>query len=339
LQGSYVGKSPTHPFGFLINLLAASSRGTTISYAAAVLWMAAGVGVVSAQSPSIVSPSPIGRFLLVASDGLYVVEPDGQCSWSHNPTPANSDAQVANDNLIYDGSVLSNGHYIFGTHRFVREIDREGKAIWEYRAEGTGEVKTYVVLPNANFAVLNSHEQAILEVESGTGKVLSRIPVPAQGNDHSRYNLLRRTPEGNYLVALRAEERFVEVAPSGATVPFLAERLSDGSTLCSGQFGVKAFDSSGSETWSFTPEDAAPDFKLIIAGGFITLPNQRLAVINSDWHYKKKGDNDVQLFVLDKMHHLHGTLQASALNGWKRSAIEPATGHLEHRCMVVQLIP
>ena len=347
MQGPCLYKSPTQRFGFLINFAVALSLGATILSVAAVLSMTVGVRAANAQDPSIATTSPLGRFLLVASDGLYVVESDGHCSWSYNPAPANSQGQVENDNLIYDGSVLPNGHFIFGTHRYVREVDREQKVIWEYRVEGTAEVKSYVALPNANFAVLNSSEQAILEVESGTGRVVNRISVPAQGNDHSRYNLLRRTSDGNYLVALRAEKRFVEIAPSGATLrsfavpslPFMAERMPDGTTLCSGEFGLKAFASNGNETWSFTPEDAAPHFKLIIAGGFVTLPNQRLAVVNSDWHYKKMGDNDVQLFVLDKDHHVDGTLQASALDGWKRSAIEHATGLLEHRCMVVQLMP
>ena len=91
-------------------------------------------------------------------------------------------------------------------HRYVREIDREKRAVWEYRVQGTTDVKTCVPLPDGNVAVLNSQEQAILELESGTGKVLCRIAVPAKGSDHTRYNLLRRASNGNYLVALRDEK-------------------------------------------------------------------------------------------------------------------------------------
>ena len=29
----------------------------------------------------------LGRFLLVASEGLYLVESDGSCSWSYHPEP------------------------------------------------------------------------------------------------------------------------------------------------------------------------------------------------------------------------------------------------------------
>ena len=157
----------------------------------------------------------IGRFLLVASEGLYIVEPDGRCSWSYTVPPLDGQSPGEFDDLIYDGWALANGNVLFGTHRYVREIDRQKQTVWEYRVQGKNKVKTCLPLPNGRVAVLNSQEQAILELESGTGKVLHRIPVPAEGTLHTRYNLLRRTPEGHYLVALRAEERFVEVESAG----------------------------------------------------------------------------------------------------------------------------
>src|SRR5262249_25955565 len=149
-----------------------------------------------------------------------------------------------------------------------------------------------------------------LELDTGTGKVLHRIPVAAEGTDHTRYALLRATPEGRYLVGLRTENRFVEVARDGEvlrsfrvpSLPIVAQRLADGSTLCSGRLGVIMYDAEGKQDWSFTRQDAAPDFPLIIAAGAAVLPGGRLLVVNSDWHYSVRDANRVQLFTLDADH-------------------------------------
>ena len=288
----------------------------------------------------------IGRFLLVASEGLYIVESDGRCSWSYTVPPLDGQSPGEFDHLIYDGWALANGNVLFGTHRYVREIDRQEQTVWEYRVQGKNKVKTCLPLPNGRVAVLNSQEQAILELESGTGQVLHRIPVPAEGTLHTRYNLLRRTPEGNYLVALRAEERFVEVDPNGQilrslpvpSLPALAQTLSDGTTLCSGRFGLIRFDANGKKVWSFTPEDAAPHFPLLIAVGTVELSGGRLLVVNSDWHYLEPGENRVQLFITDSSKNISWTLPVTAFDGWKRGEVEPKTGLLEHRAGVVQLL-
>lgn len=289
----------------------------------------------------------LGRYLLVASEGLYVVEPDGHCSWSYNPTPYQGQGWGEYDDLVYDGWALPNGRFLYSTHRYVREVDRNKRTIWEYRVKGTAKVKTCVPLREGRIAVLNSQEQAILELESGTGKVLHTIPLPAKGNNHTRYNLMRLTPEGNYLVALREENRFVEVSPAGETLhsfpvpslPVMAQRLADGSTLCSGKFGLIKFDRAGKQTWFFTVADAAPHFPLIIAAGFVEMADHRILVVNSDWHYLKKDENRVQLFVLDSSKKISWTLPATAFQGWKRSELEPRTGFIEHRCGVVHPLP
>ena len=307
-----------------------------------------GLGTVCCEASGFGTPDQegIGRFLLVASEGLYIVESDGRCSWSFTVPPLDGQSPGEFDDLIYDGWALPDGNLLYGTHRYVREITRQKQVVWEYRVEGKNKVKTCVPLPNGRVAVLNSQEQAILELERGTGQVLHRIPVPAEGSLHTRYNLLRRTPEGNYLVALRAEERFVEVDSAGTilrslpvpSLPALAQTLSDGATLCSGRFGLIRFDAKGKKTWSFTPEDAAPHFPLLIAVGTVELSDGRLLVVNSDWHYQKPGENRVQLFITDSSKQISWTLPVTAFEGWKRGEIEPKTGLLEHRGGVVQLL-
>ncbi|MBM3801350.1 MAG: hypothetical protein FJW26_03455 [Acidimicrobiia bacterium] len=294
-----------------------------------------------------VAPFSLGRYLLVASEGLYLVEPNGSCSWSYNPPAYRGQGWVEYDDLVYDGWALPNGHFIYSAHRYVREVDRDKRTVWEYRVKGTAEVKTCAPLPDGRVAVLDSQEQAILELEPGSGQVLHRISLPATGSNHTRYNLLRPVPNGNYLVALRDEKRFVELTRDGKMVrafpvpglPVMAHRLADGSTLCSGAFGLVRFDAAGKENWSFSVADAAPHFPLIIAAGFVEVPGNRLLVVNSDWHYQKKDDNRVQLFALDFEKQVSWSLPAAAFQNWKRSEVEPRTGFIEHRCMVVQPLP
>jgi hypothetical protein len=288
-----------------------------------------------------------GRFLLVSSEGLYVVEADGSCSWSYTVPPMNGRSAVAFDDLTYDGWALASGNFLYAAHRYAREIDPLKRTVWEYRVEGLAEVKSCVPLAGGRVAVLNSQEQCILELAAGTAQVLRRIPVPASGTLHSRYNLLRRTPDGNYLVALRAENRFVEVDVSGdvrrsfpvPSLPVVAQRTRDGATLCTGSFGLKLFDAGGQERWSFTPGDAARQFPLLIAGGVAELPGGAWLVVNSDWHYQKAGENRVQLFVVDAARSVRWSLPVTAFAGWKRGEIEPKTGFTEHRCMMVQILP
>ena len=301
----------------------------------------------AADKPSATPASPLGRYLLVASEGLYVVEPDGKSSWFYHPAAAGQQVRGMEDDIIYDGFALANGNFLFSTHRYIREVDRQKRTVWEYRLVAPAEVKSGVPLPNGGVAVLNSSEQAILELEPGTNKVLHRIPVPAKGTDHTRYMLMRRTPEGNYLVALRDEQRLVEVNPAGQLLhsftvpgmPVMAQRLSDGSTIGTGKFGMVKLDADWKNIWSFAAPDAEANFPLLISWGVTELPDRRLIVANSDWHLGKKDDNRVQFFAVDAARNVSWTLPATAYLPWKRSELEPRTGFTEHRSVVVRPLP
>ena len=299
------------------------------------------------EKSSTTGKSPLGRYLLVASEGLYVVEPDGSCSWSYNPEPYKGQGWGKYDDLVYDGCALPDDRFLFATHRYVREIDRDGKTIWEYRVKGTAEVKACVPLPSGRVAVQNSEEQVILELERGTGKILHRVAVPAKGTNHTRYNSMRLTPEGHYLIALRAENRFLEITREGKTIrsfpveglPCCIQRLAGGDTLCTGEFGLVRFNAAGEKVWSFTRKDAAPRFPIIYATGIHEFTDGRLLISNSDWHYLEKNQNRVQAFVIDADRNISWTLSATAFAAWKKSETEPRTGFVEHRVCLIQPLP
>jgi hypothetical protein len=290
------------------------------------------------------NPSPLGRHLLVASEGLYMVEADGRASWSYQPAPERQPFRGMEDDLIYDGWVLSNGHYLYSTHRYVREIDAAKRTLWEYRVTAPAEVKSGVPLPNGRIGVLHSQEQAILEIEPGTGKVLHRIAVPAKGNDHTRYMLVRATPQGTFLVALREEARIVEVDSSGTVLhslalpkmPVMALRLTDGSTVASGAFGLLKLNREWKEVWRYSSGANDLGFPLLIGWGILESPDRGLIVVNSDWHLPREGDNRVQVFALDPSNQVTWALSTTELGDWKHSDREPRTGLVEHRIVVVR---
>lgn len=311
--------------------------------------VAADSGIPAKPAPVVGNPwpSPMGRFFLISAEGLYVVEPDGTASWSYHPAGSAKQFHGSEDDLICDGWALPNHHYLFSTLRYVREVDAAKGTVWEYRLAAPAEVKSGVPLPNGNVAALDSREQAILEIEAGTGRVLYRTPVPAKGNDHSRYMLLRRTPEGTYIVALREEQRFVEVDRDGSLLrslpvsrmPVMAQRLADGSTLGTGYFGMIRLDAQWKETWAYRAEDAAPGFALQLPWGVTELSDHRLLVANSDWHLKAKDGNRVQFFALDAAKRISWTMPSAAYSKWNGNAGEPSEGIVEYHSVLMQPLP
>ena len=190
-------------------------------------WFPFGLGTSWCEASGFGTPDQegIGRFLLVASEGLYIVESDGRCSWSYTVPPLDGQSPGEFDDLIYDGWALANGNVLFGTHRYVREINRQKQTVWEYRVEGKNKVKTCLPLPNGRVAVLNSQEQAILELESGTGQVLHRIPVPAEGTLHTPLQPATQDTEGKLPggAACRGEIRGGRFRRSGPPLPACPE--------------------------------------------------------------------------------------------------------------------
>jgi hypothetical protein len=304
--------------------------------------MAKSLLVIAVAMALFAGQAPVSRFLLISSEGLYIVEPDGTSSWSYNPAPAGQQVRGMEDDIIYDGRPLPNGHYLYSTHRYIREIDSAKNTIWEYRLTAPAEVKSGVPLPNGDIAVLNSQEQAILELQPATNKVRRRIAVPAKGSDHTRYMLMRRTPEGNYLVALREEQRVVEVDRTGKQIhtfsvpglPVMAQRLKDGSTIATGKFGMVKLDADWRSVWTLTAPDVAAQYPLLLPWGVTELPDHRLIVANSDWHLQNKDDNRTQFFAIDAAKTISWTLPATAYQ-WKRSELEPRTGFTEHRSVAI----
>ena len=78
---------------------------------------------------------------------------------------------------------------------------------------------------------------------------------------------------------------------------------------------------------------------MIYAGGIHQFADGRLLICNADWHYSEKNQNRVQAFVIDAQKNITWTLPATAFGTWKKSEIEPSTGFVEHRVLLIQPLP
>ncbi len=142
------------------------------------------------------------RVLLQGDDRLAIVEPGGAISWE---MPWGG---------IHDIHVVDGGNILTRQGRtVVVEIDRDTKKIvWKYdAAQRNGnagkrvEVHAFERLPGGNTMIAESGSARIIEVDR-EGNVKKEIPlVVNQPNAHSDTRLVRKLPNGNYLVAHEAD--------------------------------------------------------------------------------------------------------------------------------------
>ena len=142
------------------------------------------------------------RVLLQGDDRLAIVEPGGAISWE---MPWGG---------IHDIHVVDGGNILTRQGRTaVVEIDRDTKEIvWKYdAAQRNGnagkrvEVHAFERLPGGNTMIAESGSARIIEVDR-EGNVKKEIPlVVNQPNAHSDTRLVRKLPNGNYLVAHEAD--------------------------------------------------------------------------------------------------------------------------------------
>ena len=292
------------------------------------------------------APDP-GSFLIASCEGMGVWNRDRQCQFSKYFAPRigeNSPVMPWAD-MVYDAWYLPSGNYLCSAHEWVREISGRGEVLWEYRVSKPVELKTCVPLADGELMTVDAEKMELLRLAARGTHVIQRIPVPTDPNasPHTRYNLLRRTPAGTFLLALRAEKAFVEVDEQGRQLwkhpvpdlPVVAERLTNGNTLLSWRGGLSEVAPDHQTVWELLPADL-PEFPVVIFGGFHRFPNGNTLIVNSDWHYKKQGDNRVQLFEVTREKKVAWKLEADCFGNHKPGSLEPRTGLIEHRIIALQ---
>ena len=292
------------------------------------------------------TPVP-GSVLLASADGVSVFDRAGAMSFGRF-TPLIQDGKPGPlewSDMIYDGCRLPSGNYLCSSHHFVRELAPDGGTVWEFRVQAPVELKTCAPLPNGDVMTVDAQQMELVQLTDHGKRIAKRIPVPTdkKAGPHNRYNLLRRTEAGTFLLALRAEKAFIEVDDSGKVLwrhpvpdlPVVAERLADGNTLMSWRGGLIEATPDHKVVWELKTAEIT-EFPVIIFGGFHRFANGNTLIANSDWHYKAAGDNRVQVFEITKDKRVVWKLGLDAFAGKKPGSLEPKTGNVEQRIIGLQ---
>jgi len=154
--------------------------------------------------------------LVIAAEGgkLAIAETDGTLLWEHPIT------QVHDLQLLENGNILVNNGWTK-----VMELDLAGNTVWEYdssKTEGYNgqkiEIHAFQRLANGNTMIAESGIPRIVEVDLH-GKLLSQIPLQVKKTvAHTDTRLVRKLPNGDYLVSHEGEERVVRYSPTGEVI-------------------------------------------------------------------------------------------------------------------------
>jgi hypothetical protein len=181
---------------------------------------------------------------------------------------ANGLVQREHDSLSQptDARRLANGNTLLvdsGNHRVV-EVNAAGQIAWQFGTTGvagTGarlrEPSKAERLPNGNTLLIDTGNHRVIEVNA------NRQIVRSFASGLSAPHAAVRLANGNTLIADTGNNRIVEMTSTGALVRTIAtgtavydvERLANGNTLCSGEFGIREYNQFGqvvNEMW-FNP--------------------------------------------------------------------------------------
>ncbi|MFO1485623.1 MAG: hypothetical protein U1F71_19835 [Verrucomicrobiaceae bacterium] len=286
-----------------------------------------------------------GSILIASGEGISVFNRSGEMSFGKFfvPIAGGKGGETAWSDIGYDGWRLKSGNYLCSAHEWVREISPEGAIVWEYRVQKPVELKTCVPLPNGDVLTTDASTQELVWLTKG--QVAKRVPIPSamKAAPHSRYNLLRPTPAGTFLLAMRAEKAFIEIDESGKELwrhpvpdlPVVAERLANGNTLMAWRGGLLEVNPQHEVVWELKPTDIE-DFPVLIFGGFHRFENGNTLIANSDWHYHDAKETAVQLFEVTRDKQVVWKVGVEAFAGQKPGSLEPKTGNIEQRIIGIQ---
>lgn len=220
----------------------------------------------SAQAPS--SPVQSRPRSVLAGDyqkkRLGLVDAAGKLLWEHKIS------QIHDLHLLANGNILTQTSF-----RNVVELNRAGEVVWRYDASSKPtqrvEIHAFQRLDNGNTMIAESGAARIVEVTSG-GKIVHEIPLQVDNpHPHRDTRLVRRTPQGTYLVAHEGDQAVREYDRDGKVVwhyavgskVYSAVRLENGNTLIGTGDGHRVIEVSPRKqiVWSIE-EQELPGIKL-----------------------------------------------------------------------------
>lgn len=167
---------------------------------------------------AVTTSTAAGRSLVAADSSkkiIAIINEDGSTRWSYPVGP------------LHDLHVLPNGHVLFQdswTH--ILEVDPQtNEIVWQYEAkQAVGnqgrriEIHAFQRLPNGHTMVVESGRSRIIELDSGN-VVQVEIPLKVSRPDaHRDTRLVRKLPNGHYLVCHEGDGLVREYGPDGQIV-------------------------------------------------------------------------------------------------------------------------
>lgn len=220
------------------------------------------------------STPPSGDILATGSGRVSVFGPDGLLKRTH-PTGNNADAwMLPGGNILFaDGS--------------VKEVSPEGDTVWIYTPENQtgGGAYSCQRLPDGNTLIGENSTARILELDREKQIKVEIQTHPKTTNAHHRMRMVRKLPNGNYLVCHSGDREVKEYRPDGSVVweqkvpntAFAAVRLPDGNTLISSLDQVQKWSSENRLLWEFKATDL-PELGIRNMTGIHALPDGNLVI-------------------------------------------------------------
>ena len=211
-----------------------------------------------------------GRTLIVGKDGKI-------------------EREIKGSKYVQDAWMLKNGNVLYSHYGGAREVDKDGKVVWEYVIKGC-EVHSAQPLANGNVLVGESGNGRIVEV-GRDGKIAKEIKVETKVKDkHHQFRTCRKGPKGTYFVACFGDGVIKEIDGDGKVLRELNPNgdkpvkknnahavvpMANGHVLASTGYGKSfvEFDKDGKVIWTLSGADLPKNFKLAYTCSIQQLPN------------------------------------------------------------------
>src|SRR4051812_33962307 len=219
------------------------------------------------------------RFLCCDYQGnkVAIIGTDGSIEWEFP-------AQTPQDCWM-----LPNGNVLFCYSKGAREVARDKKVVWEYKAPAQAQCHSCQPLLGKRVLVAECGMSRIIEA-GPDGKIAQEIKVASQAkNMGHQFRGTRKTADGHYWVCLMDEKKIVELSPSGALLreipvdgfPHAAIKLPNGNLLVTlGTAGkVIELDDKLKIVWQLE-QNEVPGNPLRLPAGAVRLSNGNTIVCN-----------------------------------------------------------
>ena len=193
--------------------------------------------------------------LFASEQGILQYDATGLVVWR-------ADSGVSRDVWrLPNGNVLFPCNFTPGVAGGVREVNPQGKVVWEYKTNGW--VLSCQRLKDGNTLVAASGRSELLVV-SPQGVELKKITVRSKPHKHS-ITMARQIDNGNFLIVEENPKMVAEYTADGKVVwemktpftPFSVIRMPGGTTLISGQDGIVEVNPAKEIVWRLGKADVA----------------------------------------------------------------------------------